>query len=67
MIGEVTKIQKKKRKHSQLGYGFVTDTDGVQYYFILAEATWVELGMTVFFKGEKNEKGNLAVQIRPIT
>lgn len=67
MIGKVTKIQKKKRMLSQLGYGYITNEDGEQYYFILADATWVELGMTVFFKGEKNEKGNLAVQIRPIT
>lgn len=67
MTGEVTKIQKKKRMLSQLGYGYITNEDGEQYYFILADATWVELGMTVFFKGEKNEKGNLAVQIRPIT
>ena len=67
MIGKVTKIQKKKRMLSQLGYGYITNEDGEQYYFILADTTWVELGMTVFFKGEKNEKGNLAVQIRPIT
>ena len=67
MIGKVTKIQKKKRKHSQLGYGFISDSDGVQYYFILADATWVELGMIVSFKGEKNEKGNIAVQVSMVS
>lgn len=65
MIGKVTKIQ-TTRRHIKKSYGFIS-AEGKDYYFLLADAPGIELGMDVSFEGESNEKGNLAFQVRPIT
>lgn len=67
MTGVVTKVQIKKRKHGALGYGFITDEDGQNYYFILADASWVTLGETVTFQGVRNEKGMYAEDIKALS
>ena len=62
MQGIVTKIQTKKR--SNKSYGFITDGTH-SYYFRLGDAKLKE-GDVVLFRGEKNEKGNFAVNVRPV-
>lgn len=68
MIGTVTRLQYMKNR-KQRSYGFLKGNNNQDYWFSLvgiSEGT-LNIGMTVSFEGERNEKGNLAVQVKPIT
>ena len=67
MTGVVTKIQKKSSKPHK-SYGFVADLNDNEYWFSLSEVTdELNVGDAVFFMGERNERGNVAVHVRSLS
>ena len=64
MTGVVTKIQKKTSKPHK-SYGFITDINDIDYWFLLSSvADELNVGDAVWFTGERNERGYVASQIR---
>ena len=66
MIGQVTRLQFKKNKPNR-SYGFIHGADGEEYWFSLRGIEGINLGDEVSFKGESNEKGNVAHNVHRLT
>lgn len=69
MIGQVTKMQYKKSttRKNYGSYGFIHGADGEEYWFSFMKITQdIKVGDEVSFKGERNEKGFVATNVRLI-
>ena len=62
MLGKITKMVHKNSK-PQKSYGFISDLNGQEYWFSLDGVIGFNVGDEVFFKGDKNEKGNIATHV----
>ena len=60
MQGVVSFIQRKQKGKS---YGFITD--GERSYFFLLGDKDLRIGEKVVFEGSKNEKGYIAIDVKP--
>lgn len=66
MIGQVVKMQYKKARPKK-SYGFIHGADGEEYWFSLTAINEdIKTGDEVSFKGERNEKGFYASNVRLI-
>ncbi len=66
MIGQVIRIQYMKNRPNR-SYGFIHGADGEDYWFSLLRITEdLKVGEEVSFRGERNEKGFVATNVRLI-
>ena len=67
MLGQVVKLTFKKSRPKK-NYGFIHGSDGEEYYFsLIGVSEDIKIGDEVSFRGERNEKGGFASQVRKIS
>ena len=62
MLGKVSKVVYKKSKPKK-SYGFISNSTGQEFWFLLDGVTGFDVGDIVSFKGEENEKGLIATNV----
>lgn len=66
MLGQVVKLTFKKSKPKK-NYGFIHGIDGEEYYFsLIGVSEDIKIGDEVSFKGERNEKGGYAKEVKVV-